>query len=214
MTGFAPDYHKLTRSEAADMLPSGLGRVLEVGCGAGATLAYLKKERDARWTAGIEVVPEAATEASRVADKVWTGDIEHFDLPVEPASLDAILCLDVLEHLVDPWKTIKRLVAFLRPGGMLVASLPNIRNYKVVLPLLLRGEFRYDPAGGILDATHLRFFVRGTAIELLTGAGLAVERVEILGLKRGKLKWLINKLLFGALTDLYARQYLIVGRKP
>ena len=57
------------------------------------------------------------------------------------------------------------------PGGRLILSVPNIRHWKFVWRLIARGDFTYRDAG-LLDRTHLRFFVRRTAIELATCGGL------------------------------------------
>lgn len=207
-------YYGHVRREAADLL-SGQGlRVLEVGCGAGATLAHLREQGTAGWVAGVEPFAAAAEVARARLDAFWQADIETFEPPIEAQSLDAVLCLDVLEHLRDPWAAASRLAGLLRPGGAMIVSVPNVRNFSVVLPLLFAGRFRYDPKGGILDQTHLRFFVRESAIALVAQAGLAVDHLAPLGLKRWKNKWIINALLGGALTDLYARQFLIRGVKP
>jgi hypothetical protein len=48
-----------------------------------------------------------------------------------------------------------------------------VRHESVILPLLASGAWEYADAG-ILDRTHLRFFTRASARELLTGAGYAV----------------------------------------
>ncbi len=55
---------------------------------------------------------------------------------------------------------------------MIVASLPNVRHYRVSGGLLFRGRWHLQDAG-ILDRTHLRFFVKDTMIELLTHSGLS-----------------------------------------
>lgn len=206
-------YFNRVRQEILPLLPTAPGRYLEIGCGAGATLAHIRERGLATWTGGIEFSPEAARRAEEKGfDLLLQGDVETLALPLEPGSLDVILCLDVLEHLRDPWAMVARLTALLKPGGALVVSLPNIRHYKIVLALLFRGQWRYQDAG-ILDRTHLRFFVRESAVELLRGSGLAVEAVQPHGLKRWKLKWILNRLLFGALTDLFAEQFLLRGRK-
>ncbi len=60
----------------------------------------------------------------------------------------------------------------MKPGGVLLVSLPNVANVTVRLALLL-GRFDYAPRG-ILDATHLRFFTRRTGRALLESAGYRV----------------------------------------
>ena len=130
------------------------------------------------------------------------------------APFDAVLCLDVLEHLLDPWTVLEGLAGHLAPGGTAIVSIPNIRFHKALLPLLLWGDWAYEERG-VLDSTHLRFFTRKTAMELVRGAGLEVVTVEpSTALKPWKNKWILNKISGGRLTDFYAYNYRIVGRKP
>src|SRR5258708_16697987 len=139
-TGYAskhPTYFAFARTEVCDLLPERMDHVLELGCGTGATLAALRAADRCKRTTGIELVESAAREAEKRVDEVYVGDIEKMDLALSPSSVDAILCLDVLEHLVHPWEAVRRLCDVLRPGGVFVASIPNVRNIRVVAPLVL-----------------------------------------------------------------------------
>ena len=53
-------------------------------------------------------------------------------------------------------------------------SVPNVRHYKVSLPLLFRGEFRYAD-DGIMDRTHLHFFTRDSLEETVRDCGWTVR---------------------------------------
>jgi len=202
-------YFAFARTEVFPLLPARMDRVLEIGCGTGATLGALRAAGRCSRTMGIELVEAAAHEAERHVDEVRVGDIEAADLIPERGSFDAILCLDVLEHLVDPWRAVRRLGDALRPGGVLVASIPNVRNIRVVGPLVLFGTWKYTDQGQ-LDRTHLRFFTRASAIELVGCGGLAVDRVETVIGRRGK--W-INRLTLGAFRRFFDFQYLVRGVK-
>lgn len=207
-------YHTATRREVATMLPPFAEKVLEIGCGTGGTLSFLKDSGRCSWIGGVELASAAHALASERLDRTWCGNIETLDLGLPAGDLDAVLCLDVLEHLADPWAVTARLVSLLKPGGVLIASIPNVRYYKVSFGLLFDGRWDYQD-NGVLDRTHLRFFVRDTAAELLTQSGLRVERIQpLLALKKWKLKWLLNAVSGGRLTDLYAIQYLLQGVKP
>ena len=127
------DYFTHARREILPLLPSHSTRALEVGCGAGHTLSLLKEQGLCDWVCGIEISPAAAEQAALRLDQVVQGNIEVMKLPVEPGSIDLLLCLDVLEHLVDPWETLRRLTTLLSPNGVLVASIPNVRYYRVLL---------------------------------------------------------------------------------
>jgi SAM-dependent methyltransferase len=171
-----PQYFALARREIAPLLPENMERVLEIGCGAGGTLSWLKASRSVSFAAGVELTPTAAERARAVCDEIVVGDVERAILPFPPGSFDLILALDVLEHLVDPWSAVRRLHALLGPGGYLIASIPNVAHYSVSLPLL-RGRWDYVRSG-ILDATHLRFFVQDSVEQLLTCSGLVVDKTE------------------------------------
>jgi SAM-dependent methyltransferase len=207
------EYYESVRADILPLLPERLDRVLEVGCGTGNTLQWLRKHRKCEWLGGVERYPDAAAQAREKADVVYEGDIEHLDLPVPKASLDLILCLDVLEHLIDPWRVTSRLRELIRPGGALIISVPNIRNRDIIFPLLFKGKWDYTPAG-ILDRTHLRFFVRETAIELMESAGLKVDKIHETGLERKtKKSRMVISLLPEGIRSFLVLQYLIRGIK-
>lgn len=188
-------YFSHARKEIGALLPLQCGRVLEIGCGSGATLGWLRQDRRTSHTVGVEIAEAAAKDAKTNVDEVYCLDFEHSELPSQNAGFDVILCLDVLEHMVNPWGAVDRLVnRYLKRGGVLVVSLPNVRHYSVVLPLLFRGQWNYDDAG-LLDRTHLRFFTRDSALGLLTHPQLAPARD-----KDAKPDWRSRKGLFNILT--------------
>lgn len=205
-------YFAHARDEIMPHLPQSVARVMELGPGAGGTIAMIKQRHPNLWSYGIEISDDAADKARKVLNVVDVADVEthHFEDTIEPASLDVILCLDVLEHLRDPWSVVKRLSPLLRPGGRLIVSVPNIRNWKFIKRLLLKGDFFYTDAG-LLDRTHLRFFVRPTAIELGTCGGLALLSAGSTRPPRfPEAKWWLSTLSGGALDDLTIKQFLIV----
>jgi len=86
-------------------------------------------------------------------------------MPIESAlarlqgDYDLVLCLDVLEHLVDPWSVLDTLRPLVRSDATLALSIPNIRFITSLYSLAIGPGFRYEPEG-ILDIMHLRFFTR------------------------------------------------------
>jgi 2-polyprenyl-3-methyl-5-hydroxy-6-metoxy-1,4-benzoquinol methylase len=148
--------------------------VLDVGCSSG----YLARPLAAAGArvVGIELDPAAAAEARDVCAEVVVGDVETLELPWEPASFDAVVCGDVVEHLRDPGAALSRLRPLLRPGGRLVVATPNVANWAMRLSLLA-GRWRYTDRG-ILDRTHTRLFTRKTLVETLTHAGYRVLRLD------------------------------------
>lgn len=155
-------------------------RVLDLGCFCGGSGRYLKRKFPGCEVIGIEMLPEAAKLAAEVYNHVHVGTLEQLDFAkagILPQSFDAIIAADVLEHLFHPWQALQRLRPLLAPGGSLYVSLPNARNLKLLSEL---GRGRFDYAGsGILDVTHVRFFTRKTAVEMLEQTGFAVDDVRI-----------------------------------
>lgn len=157
----ASGYHDNTRRDLIDALDFSPRRALDIGCGTGATFAYLKTRHRQCETWGIEVNRAAAEIARSRLDHVAVGKFEEIDLAafgLHPASLDLVLCADVLEHMYDPWSVVVRLKDYLAENGRLVISIPNLR-YLPLLDDLAHGYFRYAD-WGVLDITHLRFFTR------------------------------------------------------
>lgn len=203
-------YFDEVRGEVFDLLPANAERVFEVGCGSGATLSQLKEKGLAKWVGGLELVSDMAAVSKNNIDLFLVGNIEHMELPLDEQSLDAILCLDVLEHLNDPWAAIAKLKKYLKPNGVIIASLPNVKNIKVLFPLIFRDEWNYANCG-LLDRTHLRFFTKRTAIMMFEGANLHVDAVPVFFNKKGK-AGLLNKMTFGIFKSFLQFQYLIRAR--
>lgn len=161
------------------LTPAG-SRVLDVGTADGHPVAEALVARGCQvW--GVELDEEAAESARQFCQKLVVGDVEKLDLASEFDGLefDVILCLDVLEHLVDPGAVLQNLAPMLAPGGVIVASIPNVTHAAVRLQLL-RGDFTYTDTG-LLDRTHVRFFDRAEIGTLFESAGLTVlEQLAVL----------------------------------
>jgi len=168
-----PSYFEFDRPELLALIPRTAATVLEVGCGRG-RLGESLKARQSCEVNGIELDEEAATIARGRLDRVFVGDMEQMDLDLCSEYYDAVVCGDVLEHFRDPEKQLARIRLWLKPTGVVIASIPNVRHHSVVRSLL-DGNWTYEPAG-LLDATHLHFFTRRNIQELFEKAGYAVTR--------------------------------------
>lgn len=200
-------YYHHVRREIRPLLPRSASRILDVGAGSGGTLSWLKTLYPDAETTGVELNHELARELQRNADVAIVGNID--DCLPRLATFDLILLLDVLEHVPDSARTLQRIRGCLRAGGRVIVSVPNIAHLSVTVPLLMKRRFTYQDAG-ILDRTHLRFFVEDTAIQLLNDANLVVTMGLIGGLEGPKSR-LLDNLSFGLLRHHLARQYIMVG---
>ena len=152
--------------------------VLDVGCGFATTSQFIQARGNR--VIGIESNAEAVAVArTRIADVI------EADLQNAPSlgKFDTIIFADVLEHLAWPVGILKKYADLLKPEGTIIVSLPNVGLWSVRLGLLF-GRFRYQDSG-VLDRTHLRFFTRRSAIEMLRSAGFRpVRRTYNPGLMR------------------------------
>jgi 2-polyprenyl-3-methyl-5-hydroxy-6-metoxy-1,4-benzoquinol methylase len=161
------DYYGHVREDILPFIPRGTAEVLDVGCGRGLTGALLQQRLGCRVT-GVELNPAVAREAAEHLHRVLVGDVESLAIDQR---FDAILAIEVLEHLVDPKTFLVKLKSLLRPGGRIVMSVPNVGHYTVVEDLVA-GRWDYVPMG-LLCVTHLRFFTRATLESWIAGAGFA-----------------------------------------
>lgn len=211
---FRESYHDLIRDDAFPLIPRGGGTLLDVGGGIGATAA---RARDLGYIDRAGVVDRVSQNVTSIGlDFRHAGDLEDpdflDDVIAAEGPFECILCLDVLEHLRDPWGIVRQLHDALVPGGVIVASIPNVRNYRVLLPLLFRNRWTLEDAG-VLDRTHLRFFVRSSAVDLMTSSGLSLEQVRAKP-SGGRAVRLFRMATLGQLNSFTDLQYLIRVRKP
>lgn len=204
-------YYTGVRFDVVALLPKGITSVLEVGCAAGGT-GRLLKALGVKQVIGIEIDPAYAAKAAEYYSEVLVGDAELLDLShLEERSLDCIIYCDVLEHFRDPWAALTRHLKFLRPGGYVAASIPNIRYYKAVQDLVFRDKWEYTDAG-ILDRGHLRFFTWRSIQELFDRSGLDIENIQFNRRGSFPLK-LLNTILWNRLSPFLVKQYIVLAKK-
>ncbi len=165
-------YFEQSRPELVAVLPHALGRVLDIGCGAGGVGRALRDRADT--LTGIELDPAAAERARETYDVVHTGSVEAV-LPGLEGPFDVALAYDVLEHLADPAAVLRGLRGLMSTDGLVHVSVPNARHWSLVRDLVVHGTFGYTDTGH-RDVTHLRWLTPGDLRALLEDAGWRVER--------------------------------------
>jgi SAM-dependent methyltransferase len=138
---------------------SGAGRILDLGCGPGNLLDYLAPHGE---TFGSDFSLDALRFcAGRGVRRLFRADFHS--LPLRDQSFDLVTCIDVLEHLEDDRRAIGELVRILRPGGLLVVSVPAF--------MFLWGE--HDTIYG-----HHRRYTTGQIRERFEAAGLRMHKAS------------------------------------
>ncbi len=151
--------------------------LLDVGCGTGVHAASLS-------AAGVQVHGLTLSEAERQQSAPYmhrsiVANVETWEPDYPPGYFDAILLSHVLEHLVNPALTLKRLAPLLRQDGRIYIGLPNIAFWRYRVRALM-GQFEYEEMGP-MDRRHLRFFTYYSACRLAEQAGLRVLQAKVRG---------------------------------
>jgi SAM-dependent methyltransferase len=162
------------------------GSVLDYGCGSGSLLLSLAKEPRFTRLYGVDISESALAKIS----KAWAdleGDPQRVTLltpqqdrlpNVAPHSIDVILSLDTIEHVLDPYVVLDELHRVAARNATFVISVPNYAYIKYVLQLFFGRQpitgsdepiERWRTAGW--DGWHLHTFTKSSLAILLRDCG-------------------------------------------
>jgi ubiquinone/menaquinone biosynthesis C-methylase UbiE len=201
-------YFTHDRTDIFRLIPSGVHTVLDVGCGAGVLGRRLKDL--GMEVIGLERNEESWREAKKYLDKVICCDAEKVELPFEEKYFDCIIYGDILEHFYNPWVVLERYKRYLKDDGFVIASIPNVRYYKILIRLFA-GTWDYVDSG-MLDRSHVRFFTLVNIKEMFVDAGFEMVSIarNIVSARGFRV---LNFILFNSLKDFLTYQYYIVAKK-
>ncbi len=153
--------------------------ILDVGCWTG-NLGFALKGR-LNYPITIDGIENNCEALRIVKSRGCYNEVYNFDLNNTNLTLarqyDIIVLADVLEHLLNPEKTLQEILNNLNPQGWAVVSLPNIAFIKYRL-LHLFGKWNYRTSG-IMDKTHLHFYTLDTMHALFSTCNLRVVEQQV-----------------------------------
>jgi len=190
------------RWDAFCALPPDPRSILDVGCGSGMGFQSLRR-RGVR-VVGVDHDRNAIATASQRLDEALLMDVETQPWPDRfLGTFDVVAFCDCIEHLADPWRTLASVRSLLSPAGIVIASIPNLRQWRLIVKLAL-GKWDYVSGAGTVQRGHLRFFTRRTIIDMFLESGyqqpnffFPPNTFHLQPLERT-----INRLTFGRVTDL------------
>jgi len=159
-------------------------RILDIGCGTGATTASLRCFGP---VVAMDIASQALARARTRRLPVIRSSAQH--LPVRPGCFDLVVALDVFEHLDDDLAAAREVRAALAPGGVLVATVP---------------AYAFLWSSHDVSLGHRRRYRRGQLIDLLSRADLEVERCT----------YVMSSIVPVAIAVRLAERLLPQGRRP
>jgi SAM-dependent methyltransferase len=141
-------------------LPDGLApSIADVGCGCGCLLEQLSSSCTVR---GVDVSPTAVDFCTARGLDVVSGSLPD-DLTLDASAFDAVIMSDVIEHVADDVAAVRAAAALLRPGGVMIVTVPAMKAMWSA----------WDVAHG-----HVRRYSAGSLAKALSTSGLAVEMLS------------------------------------
>jgi SAM-dependent methyltransferase len=164
-----PGTYRAVCSLVADLSP---GRILDAPCGAGGLARLLSQAGHSLVGADLHLMPPSHLYRGVRLDL-------NAPLPFLDGVFDAVVSVEGIEHLENPYLPVREFSRILRPGGRLVISTPNILNMRSRVKFFLLGTLFWFDSGGYRPASHVNAIPIYELRHLLAEAGFAVERISV-----------------------------------
>jgi 2-polyprenyl-3-methyl-5-hydroxy-6-metoxy-1,4-benzoquinol methylase len=173
---------KIDRFSSHSLIVKALGefnlsnkKILDIGCHTGVLLSRLRQARDDSSSYfGADLYDNLEKEFDYIDFLKCDLNEKELDKVFNNNAFDVVILADILEHLVNPWEALFNIKKILKPGANIAVSLPNSGHWFFRLKVLF-GQINYE-SNGLFDITHLRFFTRKTAKELIFNQGYEIKK--------------------------------------
>ena len=147
------------------------GKILEIGCGGGAMTRAIKRHRPDLKVHGLDLSKSALSVAREMGGDIAYGSGDAHKLPIAPGTYDAVVMLDILEHLPDPKEALVEVHRILVPGGLFHLYCPledDIRNLHGILR-----QFGWSAKEKLIG--HIQQLTAAELSSLLDSANVAIR---------------------------------------
>lgn len=160
-------------------------KVLDIGCGAGSISSPLIQKGVIVY--GMDIMHEAAKRALNKGISVSLGDA-HF-LPFKDDSFDGIICLDVIEHLFNPYAFMKEVKRVMKDDGYFILEVPN--HFNIIQRInTLKGHGiihhthrHFEKLTDVWVYPHIRFPTINEIYKFVSGTGFEIDKCICVQLK-------------------------------
>jgi len=172
-----------------ELVGEGPRRILDVGCGNGRFLGLLRDFGCPDWRlVGIDLDAEAVAACRAGGFEAHGGRVEDWDAP--GADFDAVITLQLIEHVEDPVAICRRVHALLRPGGCFVVETPNLAG--IDYRLFRRswwGHYHFPRQWNLFSSDSLRRMLERTGFEIVRSESLISTSAWAISLHN----WLLDR---------------------
>lgn len=203
------------RIEVASKYVNKCGRLLDVGCGEGFIIDFVRNR--VTKTYGLDKSVKCLKRAANKGIITKCIDLDNERIPYGDNYFDVVICLDVIEHIRDPIKLLKDIFRVLKLEGKLILSAPNIRFSDYLFQLIVKGHFPITSENkSAYDGGHIHYFTFSDLKEILRNLGFQIISEEgiINKLKRG-IKGKVAEKILGKnfMKEFRSGGILVVARK-
>lgn len=182
------------------------GKLLDVGC---ATGFFLSEARKAGYEVyGVDLMKFAVDHCRKSGLKnVYQGTLEETKFP--NGFFDVVVAMEILEHLANPKRFLKKVAQLIKPSGLLVVSVPNRKS--LIARLMGRLWFGY------YQYQHLLMFEPKTITSLLSQSGFVVVKIEGGGVYWGLMDLVLERIKFyysprvGRIVEMFKKTLSLLG---
>ena len=177
-------------------------RILDVGCATGYLGARIKNLGN--YVVGADISGPAVDKASKILDEAYVFDLEGF-WPNLGEKFDLAILPEILEHVFDPIEVLKKVKSWLKEGGEIIITTPNILPWTNRIKIMF-GKFEYTDQG-LMDFGHIRFFTYKYLNQVLKDSGFVMVKENNI-IFPGKLTKILKKW-----PSLFATQFILKAKK-